>query len=213
MTRCLYTHYDGYPVIPKTLVPKEIIKSKSGSAIIEKSCIECGKLYLCSVTEHKRGARFCSKKCQYEGFKGTNNPRWVGDRAKVASGNMRAIKLYTLTTCIICGKPASDRHHKDMNTLNNSNNNIMSLCRRCHMVEDGRLERLKALERKGRTQKHTNCIICNKQYKPMRKGRCACCDAYLRSHGFDKPENYTFNPILNLGSYAKPPKGRSALCP
>lgn len=43
-----------------------------------------------------------------------------------------------------CGAPAVERHHKDGSPFNNAPENIMRVCRRCHMVVDGRLEQFKA---------------------------------------------------------------------
>jgi hypothetical protein len=41
--------------------------------------------------------------------------------------------------CERCGeKPAVEFHHKDSNPLNNDPKNIQQLCRRCHMIIDGR---------------------------------------------------------------------------
>jgi hypothetical protein len=37
-----------------------------------------------------------------------------------------------------------ERHHKDGNPLNNDPGNIDRLCRRCHMVVDGRLDAFRA---------------------------------------------------------------------
>jgi len=35
----------------------------------------------------------------------------------------------------------AERHHKDDNTHNNAPENIQALCRKCHMLLDGRLKR------------------------------------------------------------------------
>jgi hypothetical protein len=67
------------------------------------------------------------------------------DADPVERGRYEARKLYALGgPCQRCSAaPAVDRHHKDGNTRNNSPDNIALLCRRCHMTEDGRLERFK----------------------------------------------------------------------
>ena len=141
---------------------------------------------------------------------GEEHPGWKGDAASPRAKRRRATKIYALGDCERCALPATERHHKDKNTGNNLKSNIMILCRRCHMVEDGRLEKLRALEHKGAPPKHTHCIICNKEYRPMRKGRCNSCDNYLRAYGTDKPKNYSFNPTNNLGIYAIPAHRRTA---
>ena len=44
--------------------------------------------------------------------------------------------------CVVCGNPKAERHHWDGNTLNNDPENIVILCRRCHMQTDGRLVKI-----------------------------------------------------------------------
>lgn len=43
----------------------------------------------------------------------------------------------------------TSRHHRDGNTANNKTENIIFLCRKCHMKEDGRLEQFIELARKN----------------------------------------------------------------
>ena len=74
---------------------------------------------------------------------GEKNPMWKGDLARPESKRARAQRAYSLGPCQECGKPAIDRHHRDGDIGNNDLSNIAILCRRCHMIEDGRLERLK----------------------------------------------------------------------
>lgn len=41
--------------------------------------------------------------------------------------------------CMDCDAPAVDRHHIDGNHYNDAPSNIVMLCRRCHMLRDGRI--------------------------------------------------------------------------
>jgi len=46
----------------------------------------------------------------------------------------------TLGRCEHChAVPAVDRHHRDGNTAHNQRANLLFVCRRCHMLIDGRL--------------------------------------------------------------------------
>ena len=48
-------------------------------------------------------------------------------------------KFRDLGICESCNtNPAIDRHHVDNNTQNNERSNVQFLCRKCHMVADGR---------------------------------------------------------------------------
>jgi hypothetical protein len=64
-------------------------------------------------------------------------------RAIAESGRYRARRIFpSLGSCERCGRPATDRHHKDADPTNNSAGNVAMLCRSCHMKADGRLDRL-----------------------------------------------------------------------
>ena len=58
-------------------------------------------------------------------------------------GRSRAQRLYEAKSCEMCGALDAERHHRDHNTLNNESSNIIFVCRRCHMMEDGRLNRFR----------------------------------------------------------------------
>jgi len=73
---------------------------------------------------------------------GERNPNWKGSNALPNAGNQRAERLFKIGKCENCEKKATDRHHKDGNTLNNDPDNVKHLCRLCHLIEDGRLKTL-----------------------------------------------------------------------
>jgi len=79
-----------------------------------------------------------------------NNGMWRGNLAKSKSaGRSRAQNKYVLSVCVLCNKKSgTDRHHIDNNTLNNKEENIMILCRGCHMEIDGRMNNFKKLSKK-----------------------------------------------------------------
>lgn len=73
---------------------------------------------------------------------GEAHANWKGDNIAVGTGHSRACrKFVNIGPCKECGNPKSERHHVDGNTANNSEENIAILCRRCHMRQDGRLEK------------------------------------------------------------------------
>lgn len=107
---------------------------------------------------------------------GENHPMWKGDAVCPNTGRKRARKMYPLGRCEKCGKQGTDRHHKDDNTTNNSPENIMILCRKCHMELDGRAKKLAAWSPiHNRVQEPKPCIQCSSLYKPLRRGLCARC--------------------------------------
>ena len=86
--------------------------------------------------ETKRKLRLIRKK-------GRDSSSWKGDDATVGAGRMRARKLYpNPKPCEYCNNPKAERHHKDGNTLNNKPDNVVWRCRRCHMIEDGRMKKV-----------------------------------------------------------------------
>ena len=70
---------------------------------------------------------------------GEEHPNWMGDAITRKSGRSRALRMFPeIGPCVVCGSPRSERHHDDENTLNNSPQNIIPLCRKCHMKRHGR---------------------------------------------------------------------------
>jgi hypothetical protein len=65
---------------------------------------------------------------------------WMGDAAKPSAGRDRAQAWFPLRPGQVCAEceaaTAVDRHHWDGNPLNNANN-VVFLCRRCHMATHG----------------------------------------------------------------------------
>jgi hypothetical protein len=75
---------------------------------------------------------------------GAEHHSWKGDGIAERSGRTRARRAYPqVGPCARCGSDTAERHHIDDDTRNNSPENIAILCRRCHMLADGRLEWLK----------------------------------------------------------------------
>lgn len=120
-------------------------------------------------------------------MRGPLTPGWKGNAALDTTKRSRGRKFFELGPCERCGEPATDRHHRDGDTGHNTQDNIAILCRRCHMLEDGRLARLAALPRP--TKPPRSCRICGEQ--PRRQsfwfGRCHRCHEYFRRNGIDRP--------------------------
>lgn len=116
-----------------------------------------------------------------------DNPQWRGDNAKPETKRRRAVRRYPLQgiSCENCGGPAKDRHHRTGNLNDHSRNEIRFLCRRCHMIEDGRLERLRIIQaiNAQKIKPPSPCVICGMSAKGLRKGRCHKCNEYFRRNG------------------------------
>ena len=79
---------------------------------------------------------------------GPEHPNWIGDDVSVKGGRSRALRMYAgKRRCETCNAPKAERHHKDGDTSNNLPSNIKFLCRKCHMIEDGRLEKVRSSAR------------------------------------------------------------------
>ena len=125
---------------------------------------------------------------RYWGPRGTAHPDWKGDAASPTSKRARAQRWYPLGPCEACGKPATDRHHRDGDPGNNTPGNIALRCRRCHMLLDGRLAAFLATSRSRRgPQPPQPCRNCGRLVKPLRRGRCHPCNEYLRRRGIERP--------------------------
>lgn len=73
--------------------------------------------------------------------RGQDNPNWKGESATLQAGRARAGAWFAeQLVCARCGeRNQTERHHRDGNPLNNERDNVRHLCRRCHMIEDGRM--------------------------------------------------------------------------
>ena len=76
---------------------------------------------------------------------GEGHHAWKGDGATEKAGRSRALRMYAARPCASCAVDRAERHHLDGNTLNNAPENIVFLCRKCHMRKDGRLDEFKKL--------------------------------------------------------------------
>ena len=156
-------------------------------------CLEASKLGLTNLHRTKRTV-----------LRGAQLPAWKGDAARPNTKRTRARRLYPLGPCEDCGNPATDHHHKDGDTGNNVKSNIAILCRRCHMLEDGRLakvsKRMTAL--KGLVRVHPSpCSHCSALAKPLRKGLCAACSVYLYRTGEMRPLNLIEMAVNRKGKH------------
>lgn len=121
---------------------------------------------------------------------GENNGRWKGDSARPETKRARAQRRYPLGKCLRCQNQATDRHHRDGNTGNNDPTNIETLCRRCHMETDGRLDKFRAEAKASNESRRVPplpCAHCGRLKKPLRHGLCSACSEYKRRHGVDRP--------------------------
>lgn len=122
----------------------------------------------------------CSQKGPHPWSRGENHYAWKGDAARSVTKRQRASNYNRQGECERCGKPGYDKHHRDGDPGNNDPRNVEWLCRRCHMVADGRLARFLALPKTP--PKHpTPCWICGTVRDRRRwHGRCHACNEYIR---------------------------------
>jgi hypothetical protein len=124
-------------------------------------------------------------------LRGPAHPAWKGDAARPEAKRTRARRLYRLGACERCGAAATDRHHEDGDTGNNTPENVRLLCRRCHMAVDGRLEQFRenGAQAAVRSRKAPQpCVLCGQLAKKRWKGRCHACEEFRRRNGFDRNE-------------------------
>lgn len=105
-----------------------------------KHCAHCGtrlarKRSASGVLEsllHFVRRKYCDQKCMAQAF----DAKPMKADAGWMTGHYHARKVVPPGPCAKCGKPdASDVHHKDEDYRNNSPENLVRLCRSCHMKE------------------------------------------------------------------------------
>jgi hypothetical protein len=114
-----------------------------------------------------------------------NHYAWKGDDARVDTARARARRNFCITTCALCGSAATDRHHIDSNTKNNTIENILPVCRKCHMTIDQRLEKFISFPKKKKAP--IPCDNCKEPHTGLRKGLCHRCNEYYRRNGKQRP--------------------------
>ena len=79
---------------------------------------------------------------------GADHHAWLRNHVSAKGGRTRALREFELQPCAKCGNVNSERHHIDGDSTNNHEHNIMFLCRKCHMIEDGRYDQFRKLGKK-----------------------------------------------------------------
>lgn len=121
-------------------------------------CEWCASEFERYVRPSKNTPRFCSNGCRMQwlgrrekseahrhklGRPKERHHRWTGDDVSEKGGRARALRWFSDQPCDKCGETKADRHHKNGDTSNNDAANIEFLCRKCHMTDDGRIERMR----------------------------------------------------------------------
>lgn len=105
----------------------------------EYKCQECGKTF-----RRNSGAdnKFCSQSCfgswRSRNISGQNHYNWHGGSSRKSYKGFtamlkRRIRQRDRETCAICGKAGIDVHHIDYDKKNANDNNLITLCRSCHL--------------------------------------------------------------------------------
>jgi len=116
---------------------KGCIPFNKGTAKI-RTCIICKKKF---TYKDSRGKLLCSKKCTN---KHSSNMKKGKLNPKFNNGWRQYINVKSdIVFCEKCNKRKKlEIHHKDGNRRNNKIDNLIRVCRRCHMLLDGRFKNL-----------------------------------------------------------------------
>ena len=143
----------------------------------EKYCAYCGKRMYPNITKSGKvqslsafkRRKYCDQQCCHKALVNVG----VGSHEfSTSHHSARAIKYLILGAekkCERCGSSSYvDVHHKDGDYTNNNPNNLICLCKSCHLKE----------------HRHRNyCVICG---KPV-KGHGYCCKHYQRWKTYGDP--------------------------
>ncbi len=113
------------------------------------------------------------------GVRGPTHPAWKGDAATAQAKNHRARVLFSIEGKRCegegCTKPAEHRHHRNGDPGDNRPENIAFVCVIHHQLIH------------HPPQPPKPCVNCGKLAKPLRRGRCQACAAYLGRTGVERP--------------------------
>lgn len=135
-----------------------------------KHCGHCSKLlarkrFASGVLEsllHFGRRKFCDQVCMGQAFdaRPSRSVDW-------STSHYHARKLVPAGPCATCGKPeAMDVHHRDLDHLNNSLENLVRICRSCHMRHH---------------RQRRSCVICGRPQKGL--GYCDKHYQRFKTHG------------------------------
>lgn len=165
---------------------------------VERPCETCGQTFSARPeTAAVKAERFCSKPCQYAAQR-TGVDRGKAQAARAAR-RARAIsfvaEVNARTVCAHCGAQPIEWHNPEHVELNRQHFRISAmvagarspraiqaemdrctpLCRRCHMLEDGRMKDLVDRVASRPQEPAKPCAECRRPYKPLRRGLCGAC--------------------------------------
>jgi ribosomal protein S27E len=109
---------------------------------------------------------------------GAAHPNWKGDAAPLDTKRRRAQNRYPeIGLCRRCGRPATERHHRDRDLNNAEPDNIEPLCVQCHKQE----------HRPDPARPAAVCKVCGRSVKEPWGGRCSACAEYYKVRGVERP--------------------------
>lgn len=127
---------------------------------LERKPLPCGDL---ESLIHFNRRKYCDKVCMANAFDAKPSKPDAG----WMTGHYHARRSIPPGPCKTCGKPdASDVHHKDGDYRNNSLDNLIRLCRSCHMKAHNPAGSCKVCGEKVK-----GLGYCNKHYIQHKEGR------------------------------------------
>ena len=114
---------------------------------------------------------------------GKDNWQWEGDAVSATGGRARALRKFPAKPCEKCGKKKAEQHHIDGDTSNNADDNVRFLCRRCHMIIDGRIEKVRQMTIDARPKMLAAQLakFVNTKYRSGDKCPTCCCRLSIAS--------------------------------
>lgn len=115
-------------------------------------------------------------------FSGTDNPNWKETKV-IRPQSKRALRNHIVMRDKVCQDCGSDKklqvHHIDSNPTNNSESNLVLLCKECHAKRHRDIgeTNLVGLIMANRTYPQVPlriCIVCGKSFKPQNKSKQCC---------------------------------------
>ena len=159
----------------------------------KREMIESKICCLCKISYYKPNnhsqfswekRKFCSRKCFHidnasTNLRGEHHPAWKG--ASIGYRGLHRWIRKRLLKPQLC-ESCKEKQPYDLANISQQYKRDVSdwewLCRKCHMVKDGRMKAIHNPVIHIKLPKP--CCICNKLYKPLRKSKCVNCYMRLR---------------------------------
>jgi len=151
----------------------KLISNKLSNKVI-RFCKQCTQEFIVIPSSQKT---CCSSSCRYKYMsnllRGSKNPNWKETKS-IRPSSKRSLRNHIKQRDKVCQDCRSQKHlqvhHKDSDPSNNSDSNLILLCKTCHSIRHSKMGESNLV----------GLILANRTYSRLQKIKCANCDSVFQ---------------------------------